>query len=102
MKINLDWLSDYVDIEETPEELAKALTMAGLEVEGIDEVNGEVVFEVAVTPNRPDWLCHIGVAREVAALYGRQVRMPEGDVPEEEADIRAMTSVDIDNPEACP
>jgi len=102
MKINLDWLSDYVDIEETPEELAKSLTMAGLEVEGIDEVNGEIVLEVAVTPNRPDWLSHIGIAREVAALYGRQVRMPEGDVPEEEADIRAMTSVDIDNPEACP
>ena len=102
MKINLDWLSDYVKIRETPEELAKALTMAGLEVESIDEVKGDVVLEVAVTPNRPDWLCHIGIAREVAALYGRQVRMPEGDVPEEEADVRAITSVDIDNPEACP
>ena len=56
MKVNLDWLTDYVDINEDTQTLADALTMAGLEVEGIHEVEGETVLEVGVTPNRPDWL----------------------------------------------
>ena len=102
MKINIDWLSDYVDIEEGPEELADALTMAGLEVEGIEEVDGDTVLEIGVTPNRPDWLSHVGVAREVAAVFGREVRMPETDPVEEAEDIRAMTSIDIESPEGCP
>jgi phenylalanyl-tRNA synthetase beta chain len=36
----------------------------------------DVVYEVNVTPNRPDALCHIGVARELAARFGRNLKMP--------------------------
>lgn len=35
------------------------------------------VLDIEVTPNRPDQLSHIGVAREIAALYRRELRMPE-------------------------
>jgi phenylalanyl-tRNA synthetase beta chain len=102
MKINLDWLSDYVDIKEDVQTLADALTMAGLEVEGIEEVGGETVLEVGVTPNRPDWLCHLGVAREIAAIYDRVLRPPETEVAENGPDVQAMTSIDIEDPEGCP
>ncbi len=102
MKINLDWLSDYVDIPEDPRTLADALTMAGLEVEGVEEAEGETVLEIGVTPNRPDWLCHVGVAREVAALYERELRMPAVDLPEEGPDVQAYTSIDIEDPVGCP
>jgi len=37
MKVSLKWLRDYVDIDLTPEELADRLTMAGLEVDAIEE-----------------------------------------------------------------
>ncbi|HDL52578.1 MAG TPA: phenylalanine--tRNA ligase subunit beta, partial [Proteobacteria bacterium] len=77
MKISLQWLQEFVDLEETPQQLAEDLTMAGLEVEGIAEVDGDTIFEIGVTPNRPDWLSHLGVSRELAALYGREVRVPE-------------------------
>ena len=30
-----------------------------------------------VTPNRPDQLSHLGIAREIAALYMRELREPE-------------------------
>ena len=95
MKINLDWLKDYVEIKETPQELADALTMAGLEVEGIEEVSGQTVLEVSVTPNRPDWLCHLGVAREVAAIFGRDLTLPEVEVPESGPDVQALTTIEI-------
>jgi phenylalanyl-tRNA synthetase beta chain len=102
MKINIDWLTDYVEISETPQELADALTMAGLEVEGIEEVSGQTVLEVSVTPNRPDWLCHLGVAREVAAIFGRDLTLPEVEVPESGPDVQALTTIEIEDPEGCP
>jgi phenylalanyl-tRNA synthetase beta chain len=43
-----------------------------------DELFGfkDTVLEVEVTPNRPDWLSHVGVAREVAAIYGTKMSLP--------------------------
>lgn len=37
---------------------------------------GDTVIDISVTPNRPDALSHIGVARDVAALTGRALRWP--------------------------
>lgn len=215
MKISLNWLSDYVELPADPSELAQKLTMAGLEVEGIERVGDElegvlvarivesaphpnaeklsvtkidagaatalqvvcgaknykvgdlvplatvgtklpagmkiekaklrgvesfgmlcsakelglsedasglmildpslepgapiaralgledVVFEVNVTPNRGDCLSHIGIAREVAALTGKPLKLP--DVSFAEADARAdeKVAVRIEDPDRC-
>jgi len=37
----------------------------------------EHVFDLEVTPNRPDLLCHLGIAREIAALYRRKLVIPD-------------------------
>ncbi|MDP2929630.1 MAG: phenylalanine--tRNA ligase subunit beta [Candidatus Omnitrophota bacterium] len=76
MRISYNWLKDYVDIKVPPEKLAELLTMAGLSVDSIDETGGDFVLEAEVTSNRPDWLSYIGVAREVAALTGRKLKLP--------------------------
>lgn len=39
--------------------------------------SSDVILDIEVTPNRPDQLSHLGVAREVAALYMRELREPE-------------------------
>ena len=62
----------------------------------------DVVYEIGVTPNRPDALSVIGVAREAAALLGRELKYPEFTVPETGDDIRQLTSVTIRAPEHCP
>ncbi len=41
MRISLKWLADYVDVTVPPEELARRLTMAGLEVEAIERLGGD-------------------------------------------------------------
>ena len=43
-----------------------------------DELFGyhDTVLDIEVTPNRPDWLSHLGVAREIAAIYGGKVSLP--------------------------
>jgi phenylalanyl-tRNA synthetase beta chain len=59
------------------------------------------IFEVNVTPNRPDALSHIGVARELAAGLGKSLRWPPLDeVPS--ATGAAPADVQIADPEACP
>ena len=68
MHVPLEWLKEFVAIRVAPQVLAKRMTMAGLEVTGIEQVDGGPVFDVEITPNRADWLSIIGVAREVLTL----------------------------------
>ena len=37
----------------------------------------DTVFELEITPNRPDCLSHIGIARELAAYYGKELKYPK-------------------------
>jgi len=76
MRISFNWLKDYVAAGIPPAKLAHRLTMAGLEVERIDEAGGEAVFEMEITPNRPDCLSILGIAREVSAILNRPLRVP--------------------------
>jgi len=62
---------------------------------------GDVVFDLEVTPNRPDCLSVIGIAREVAALSGKGVHLPEASY-EEGAPIEKQVSVEIKAPDLCP
>jgi len=217
MKVSLKWLKDYVDIKLAPEELAERLTMAGLEVEGIQAIGGtwdkvvigevvalnphpdadrlklatvdlgteqvttvcgapniglgqrvtfahigarlidahteeamllkpakirgvasegmvcsekelgisdshegilvlppeapigaplgaylgDVIFDLDVTPNRPDCLSVIGVAREIAALTDAPLRLPQIHYEELEDSISSFASVDIAEPDLC-
>jgi phenylalanyl-tRNA synthetase beta chain len=102
MKISMEWLREYVDVHESPEKLQGDLSMAGLLVESVADCNGTTVLEVEVTSNRPDCLSHIGVAREVAALYRRPLKTPTVrrslHIPEE----KIPYSVEIKDPDLCP
>ncbi|HTZ11770.1 MAG TPA: phenylalanine--tRNA ligase subunit beta [Candidatus Margulisiibacteriota bacterium] len=73
MKVTYNWLKDFVEIKIPPKELAARLTMAGLEVTSLEEREGDFVFEIEITSNRPDWLSVIGIAREVAAITGKKL-----------------------------
>ena len=62
----------------------------------------EVVFELEITPNRPDCLSLIGVAREIRAETGNPLKLPTVDLKESSANVRDLTSVTIDAPDLCP
>ena len=62
----------------------------------------DVVFELEITPNRPDCLSLIGVAREIRAETGNALKLPQVDFNEDETDIRELTSVTIEAPDLCP
>ena len=60
------------------------------------------VFEIDLTPNRPDCLSIIGTAREIAAFQKKKVTYPEICLPESFDDISDYTSITIMAPEICP
>lgn len=62
----------------------------------------DVRFELGLTPNRPDCLSVVGVAREVAAMTGRSLHLPVATMVEAGSAIADETSVVIDDPEYCP
>ncbi|MFH1645145.1 MAG: phenylalanine--tRNA ligase subunit beta, partial [Candidatus Omnitrophota bacterium] len=99
MKISYKWLREYVNTKIRPQKLADILTMAGLEVTAYEQVAGDDIFEIEITPNRPDWLSHIGVAREVAVLQGKVLDIPEVSVAQE---VKESVKVTIKDSEACP
>ncbi len=101
MKVTYNWLKQYVDIKETPEELAKGLTMAGSEVEGIEDAGGEKVLSFEITSNRPDCLNVIGLAREASAVFDKDLRLPEMCAPEAVDEGPAVECV-IKSKKLCP
>ncbi len=64
---------------------------------GIDDV----AYEIAVTPNRPDLLSHIGVAREIHALTGHPLVIPKLRVPEAGPPIRKFLAIRVEDRENC-
>ena len=62
----------------------------------------DTIFDIEITPNRPDALPVVGVAREVAAITGAPFRFPQIAVTEGESDAAGMASVEILDPDLCP
>ena len=99
MRVPYEWLKEFVDITATPEEVAERLTMIGLEVEGAESVKDDTVFEVNVTPNRPDCLSIIGIARELSAFFKTPLKIPAYEIKDEQP--VSDFSIEILSPELC-
>ncbi len=63
---------------------------------------GDAVLDAEVTPNRPDCLSILGVAREVGAITGAPVSEPEAAYPEDGPPIADRVTVEIEDPDLCP
>jgi phenylalanyl-tRNA synthetase beta chain len=87
MRVSYNWLQEYVDCELAPAELADLLTMAGLEVEGIEEVGSELTGVViaqisSITPHPQAErlsLCRVMVGTEAYPIVCGARNMKEGD-----------------------
>lgn len=103
MKASYNWIRTYVPgWSGTADEMAEQLTFSGTEVEEGEPCGDDVIFEIGVTSNRPDSLCHLGLAREVAAVSGGTVDEPDCDAPHDGPPTEECASVIVEDPEGCP
>ena len=87
---------DAAGLMELPTEIPLGTPLS--EALGLDDV----VFELEITPNRPDCLSLVGIAREIRAETGNPLKLPTVDLKESRINVRDLTSVTIDAPDLCP
>jgi phenylalanyl-tRNA synthetase beta chain len=63
---------------------------------------GDVVYDLEVTPNRPDLNSVLGIAREIAAVTGQALRLPESRAASGEGRVEDLVAVRIEDAELCP
>ena len=69
MKISPNWIRDFVSPTASNRDVAEALTISGISIEGFSGEGADEVWEAEITTNRVDAMNHYGVAREVSAIY---------------------------------
>ncbi len=102
MKISLEWLSEYLPGALDAQRAGDALTHGGLPVEVIEKHGDDVVIDVEVTSNRGDCLSHVGVARELSALLGWELREVQSAPVEAKTRAAEVASVAIEAADLCP
>ncbi len=63
---------------------------------------GDTVYDLEITPNRPDLLSIIGIAREVSALTGNPIKLPDVAFTEEGEPVETLARVRVDDAALCP
>ncbi len=101
MLVSWNWLKQYVPLTMSVAELERRLMMAGLNHESTSEVGGDLAIDLEVTSNRPDCLGHIGIAREVAVLWGSELTLPAARPAEGKTPVDKLVKVRIDCPDLC-
>jgi len=102
MKISLNWLADYLPGPLAAQAAGEALTHGGFPVEVFEKHGDDDVIDVEVTSNRGDCLSHVGVARELAALLGREWRDVRPVIVETGPAVSTVASVAIEAGDLCP
>jgi phenylalanyl-tRNA synthetase beta chain len=68
----------------------------------LNDYLGDVILDFDITPNRPDCLSVVGIAREISALTGQPLSLPGIRYEEAEESVDSLVSVDIVEPRLCP
>lgn len=102
MIVSWNWLLEYVRLDMPVEALTDRLALTGLNHEETAEVGGDLAIDLEVTSNRSDCLGHLGVAREIAVLYDKPLRVPNPQPPTAGEPVDRKTAVTVEAPELCP
>lgn len=101
MKISLDWLKEYLDIELPLHLLIDKLNMIGLLVEEWEELDGDTILDIETYANRPDTLGHVGVSREIAACLDLTLKKRDWPLSEGKEKTSALIGIQIKSPKLC-
>ena len=101
MKFSLDWLRAYMELPEPAAQVAALLAQAGLPVDAVELWGADHTLDIDILANRPDCMCHLGVARELAARTGRPLRIPAANPAYGQEMAQDLATVEITHGELC-
>lgn len=96
------WINDYLDNPADADEQADLLTHAGFPLEGREDLPDDVRQDFEMTSNRGDCTCHVGLAREIAALTDRTLLVPVASPKTSGPSIETLATLTNEVPAACP
>lgn len=101
MLVSWNWLKQYVPLDMPQAELEDRLAMSGLNHESTESFADDLVIDLEVTSNRPDCLGHLGIAREIAVLWGQPLEIPDPQPATNGQAVGDAVGVRIDCPDLC-
>ncbi len=102
MKISVNWLKNYITVNRSTPQLIEALDSIGLLVDNWEERDDDVILEIETYANRPDTLGHLGIARELAAVFGLTIKKQNWPLTEIEERTSENIDIQICDDKLCP
>lgn len=102
MKVSVEWLREFVDIDIDIKELTRRLTEQGVSFEGMVKVGNDYVLDLEITPNRPDLLSVFGIAREIKAMLRKDFKKNPFGITEAVSSNGSAIAVEVENNYDCP
>ncbi|MCC2625007.1 MAG: phenylalanine--tRNA ligase subunit beta [Burkholderiales bacterium] len=100
MKLSINWLNSYFNSIPNWDDIFHKLTMAGVEVEGVEDTDNDKIVEFKITPNRGDALSVLGILREIRVLTDYTPKNP-ADKIEFKSDIQNKMHIEIKESKVC-
>jgi phenylalanyl-tRNA synthetase beta chain len=102
MKISLEWLKEYIDIDLSPEDIADTMSDLGFPAEEITKLDdGDTMIDFEITSNRGDCLSYIGIARELSTATGKPLKLPRVSYEEISNETSEFVDVNIAENQLC-
>ncbi len=102
MRVQLGWVKEFADVPVETDRLAEDLTLAGLAVDAVEGSGDDAILDLDITTNRVDAMNVYGIAREVAVLYGSELKPPDVGFEEAGSPASEALSIEIQAPDLCP
>ena len=100
---SVNWMNEYLDPPASEQEQAELLTRAGFPLEGREPLSGsDARQDFEMTSNRGDCVCHVGLAREIAAISGRRLRVPDAAPKATGGPVNQTITITNEQPRLCP
>src|SRR5450755_2303107 len=101
MKVIFEWLKEFVEVAVSADELASRLAVSGTNIGGVEHGAHGAVINAEVTSNRPDCLGHLGIAREVSAIYKLALKVVTPKVGGSFSAGKTPVQVNVQAPDLC-
>ena len=101
MKFDLEWMRQHIEGDCDADTLSEALTHCGFLVETRDAAGDSEIWDIEATTNRPDVMCHRGLAREAALAVGARLKALDSTVEESGETAQTLASIEIRDEDLC-